>query len=48
VLTLAYNVLTGGICLEDIERLRNDETYMHALSSCDDGVLPASFCVNGS
>jgi hypothetical protein len=24
VLNIAYNVLTGGICLEDIERLRND------------------------
>jgi hypothetical protein len=33
VLNLAYNVLTGGTCLEDIERLRNDETYMNALDA---------------
>jgi Transposase DDE domain group 1 len=33
VLNLAYNVLTGGTCLEDIERLRNDVTYMNALDA---------------
>jgi hypothetical protein len=33
VLSLAYNVLTGGTCLEDIERFRNDETYMNALDA---------------
>ena len=33
VLNLAYNVLTGGTCLEDIERLRNDESYMNALDA---------------
>ena len=33
VLNIAYNVLTGGRCLEDIERLRNDETYMNALGA---------------
>jgi len=33
VLNIAYNVLTGGTCLEDIERLRNDETYMDALDA---------------
>jgi hypothetical protein len=33
VLNLAYNVLTGGTCLEDIERLRNDETYMNGLDA---------------
>src|SRR5262245_20564819 len=26
VLNIAYNVLSGGTCLEDIERLRNDES----------------------
>ena len=31
VLNIAYNVLSGGTCLEDIECLRNDETYMNAL-----------------
>jgi hypothetical protein len=33
VLNIAYNVLTGGTCLEDIERLRNNETYMNALGA---------------
>jgi hypothetical protein len=33
VLNLAYNVLTGGTCLEDIERLRTDETYMNGLDA---------------
>jgi hypothetical protein len=33
VLNLAYNVLNGGTCLEDIELLRNDETYMNALEA---------------
>jgi len=33
VLNLAYNVLTGGTRLEDIERLRNDESYLDALGA---------------
>jgi hypothetical protein len=33
VLNIAYNVLTGGTCLEDIERLRSDATYMNALGA---------------
>jgi hypothetical protein len=33
VLNIAYNVLNGGTCLEDIEKLRNDETYMNALEA---------------
>ena len=33
VLNIAYNVLNGGTCLEDIELLRNDETYMNALEA---------------
>ena len=33
VLNLAYNVLSGGRCLEDIEKLRNDESYMNALGA---------------
>jgi hypothetical protein len=33
VLNIAYNVLSGGTCLEDIERLRNDETYMNSLAA---------------
>jgi hypothetical protein len=37
VLNSAYNFLTSGTCLEDIERLRNTETYMNAL---DAGRIP--------
>jgi hypothetical protein len=33
VLNMAYNVLTGGECLEDLERLRNDETYLNGLGA---------------
>ena len=33
VLNIAYNVLTGRTCLENIERLRNDETYMNGLGA---------------
>lgn len=33
VLNIAYNVLSGGTCLEDIERLRQDETYMNGLEA---------------
>lgn len=34
VLNLAYNIMTGGTRLEDIERLRNDEAYLDTLG-CD-------------
>ena len=30
VLNIAYNILCNGECLEDIERLRNDEAYLNA------------------
>ena len=33
VLNIAYNVLAGGTCLEDLELLRNDEVYMDALGA---------------
>jgi len=33
VLNLAYNVMSGGTCMEDIERLRNDEAYLDALGA---------------
>jgi len=33
VLNIAYNTLAGGTCLDDIELLRNDETYMDALGA---------------
>ena len=33
VLNIAYNTLTGGTCLDDIELHRNDEVYMDALGA---------------
>jgi hypothetical protein len=33
VLNIAYNTLTGGRCLEDIELRRNDETFMDGLGA---------------
>jgi len=33
VLNIAYNILTGGTCLDDIELLRNNETYMDGLGA---------------
>ena len=33
VLNIAYNVLTGGTCLEDIDRLRDDASYARGLSA---------------
>ena len=33
ILNMAYNVMTGGTCLEDIERLRQNETYTNALGA---------------
>ena len=33
VLNIAYNILAGGTCLEDIELWRNDEVYLDALGA---------------
>ncbi len=33
VMNIAYNTLTGGTCLDDLELRRNDETYMDALGA---------------
>ena len=33
VLNIAYNILAGGSCLEDIELRRNDEVYLDALGA---------------
>ena len=33
VLNIAYNILAGGTCLEDIEQWRNDEVYLDALGA---------------
>jgi hypothetical protein len=46
VLNLAYNVLTGGTRLEDIERLRHDVAYMNALGAdlIPDPTTAGDFC----
>jgi len=33
VLNLTYNLLAGGTCLEDLELLRNNETYLNVLGA---------------
>jgi len=33
VLNLTYNLLAGGTCLQDLERLRNNETYLNVLGA---------------
>ena len=33
VLSLAYNILAGGSCIEDMELLRNNEAYLNALGA---------------
>ena len=33
VLTMAYNVLAGGTCLEDMEHRRNDEVFLDSLGA---------------
>lgn len=46
VLNIAYNVLAGGRCLEDLERLRNDEVYLDALGAqrIPDPTTAGDFC----
>ena len=46
VLNIAYNVLAGGRCLEDIELLRNDEGYLDALGATriPDPTTAGDFC----
>jgi hypothetical protein len=46
VLYLAYNVLCGGVRLEDIERLRHDTAYMNALRAdlIPDATTAGDFC----
>ena len=33
VLNMAYNIMAGGTCVEDLERLRNDEAYLDVLGA---------------
>lgn len=46
VLNIAYNIFCNGDCLEDIERLRNDEVYMDALGAgrIPDPTTAGDFC----
>lgn len=46
VLNIAYNHLCQGQCLEDIERLRNDEAYLDALGAVriPDPTTEGDFC----
>jgi hypothetical protein len=46
VLNLAYNVLSGGTRLEDIERLRHDSAYLNALGAdlIPDPTTAGDFC----
>jgi len=46
VFNIAYNILCQGDCLEDIERLRNDEAYLDALGAIriPDPTTAGDFC----
>ncbi len=46
VLNIAYNILCGGTCIEDIELRRNDEVYMNALGAqrIPDPTTEGDFC----
>ena len=46
VLNIAYNILCNGDCLEDLERLRNDEVYLDALATqrIPDPTTAGDFC----
>ena len=46
VLNIAYNILAGGTCLEDIELWRNDEVYLDALGAAriPDPTTAGDFC----
>jgi hypothetical protein len=46
VLNIAYNALTGGACIEDLELRRNDEAYLDALGAgrIPDPTTAGDFC----
>ena len=46
VLNIAYNILAGGTCLEDIEHLRNNEVYLDGLAAktIPDPTTAGDFC----
>jgi hypothetical protein len=46
ILNIAYNIVSGGTCLEDLELRRNDEVYMNALGArrIPDPTTAGDFC----
>jgi hypothetical protein len=46
VLSLAYNILAGGVCIEDLELLRHDEAFLDALGAqrIPDPTTAGDFC----
>jgi len=46
ILNIAYNIMTGGTCLEDLELRRNNEVYMDALGArrIPDPTTAGDFC----
>ncbi len=46
VLNIAYNILSGGDCMEDLELLRNNEAYLDALGAqrIPDPTTAGDFC----
>ncbi len=46
VLNIAYNILAGGTCLEDLELLRNNVVYLDGLGACriPDPSTAGDFC----
>lgn len=46
VLNIAYNILAGGTCLQDLELRRNDEVYLNALGAVriPDPTTAGDFC----
>ena len=46
VLNIAYNVIAGGDCLQDLELRRNDEAYLDALGArrIPDPTTAGDFC----
>src|SRR5690606_3018652 len=46
VLNIAYNILVGGTCLDDLESLRNNEVYLDALGAqrIPDPTTAGDFC----
>jgi hypothetical protein len=46
ILNIAYNILAGGTCLQDLELRRNDEVYLNALGALriPDPTTAGDFC----